>query len=119
LTSTASTHRIAFARDGQAASAEAFAQALGADGVRADTPATVLCDGDVGLLRLGHETLPAATLVLDWRHIAMRFGDHSPIGDALQSISGVTTLPCTCTIATDNARPARKPGDGTGQDGMS
>jgi hypothetical protein len=50
---------------GQAASAEAFAQALGAAGVHADTPATVLCDGDAGLWRLQRDTLPAATLVLD------------------------------------------------------
>jgi hypothetical protein len=66
-------HRFAFARNGQAASAEAFAQALAAAGVHADTPATVLCDGDAGLRRLQRETLPEATLVLDWWHIAMRF----------------------------------------------
>jgi len=65
--------RFAFARNGQTASAEAFAQALGAAAVHADTPATVLCDGDAGLWRLQRETLPAATLVLDWWHIAMRF----------------------------------------------
>ena len=59
-------HRFAFARNGQAASAEAFAQALAAAGVHADTPATVLCDGDAGLWRLQRETLRAATLVLDW-----------------------------------------------------
>ena len=39
-------HRFAFARNGQPASPEAFAQALAAAGVRADTPASVLCDGD-------------------------------------------------------------------------
>jgi hypothetical protein len=66
-------HRFAFARNGQAASVEAFAQALAAAGVHADTSATVLCDGDAGLWRLQRETLPAATLVLDWWHIAMRF----------------------------------------------
>jgi hypothetical protein len=76
-------HRFAFARNGQAASAEAFAQALGAAGVHADTPATVLCDGDSGLWRLQRETLPAATLVLDWWHIAMRF-EH-----ALQAARGL------------------------------
>ena len=43
-------HRFAFARNGQAASADAFAQALVAAGVHADTPATVLCDGDAGFL---------------------------------------------------------------------
>src|SRR3954452_18145799 len=68
-----SQHRFAFARNGQAASAEAFAQALTAAGVHADTPATVLCDGDAGLWRLQREVLPAATLVLDWWHVAMRF----------------------------------------------
>jgi len=76
-------HRFAFARNGQAASAEAFAQALAAAGVYADTPATVLCDGDAGLWRLQRETLPAATLVLDWWHIAMRF-EH-----ALQAARGL------------------------------
>jgi hypothetical protein len=76
-------YRFAFARNGQAASAEAFAQVLAAAGVHADTPATVLCDGDAGLWRLQRETLPAATLVLDWWHIAMRF-EH-----ALQSACGL------------------------------
>jgi len=66
-------HRFAFARNGQAASADAFAQALAAAGVRADTPATVLCDGDAGLWRLQRETLPAATVALDWWHVAIRF----------------------------------------------
>ena len=76
-------HRFAFARNGRAASVEAFAQALAAAGVHADTPATVLCDGDAGLWRLQRETLPAATLVLDWWHIAMRF-EH-----ALQTARGL------------------------------
>jgi hypothetical protein len=53
-----SQHRFAFARNGQAASAEAFAHALAAAGMHADTPATVLCDGDAGLWRLQRETLP-------------------------------------------------------------
>ena len=69
----AGAHRFAFARNGQAASADAFAQALAAAGVHADTPATVLCDGDAGLRRLQRETLPAATVVLDWWHVAIRF----------------------------------------------
>ncbi|MFL5285767.1 MAG: ISKra4 family transposase [Rhodopila sp.] len=76
-------HRFAFARNGQAASAEAFAQALAAAGVQADTPATVLSDGDAGLWRLQRETLPAATVVLDWWHAAMRF-EH-----ALQAARGL------------------------------
>ena len=66
-------HRFAFARNGQAASAEAFRQALAAAGVGADTPAAVLCDGDAGLWRLQREVLPGATLALDWWHIAVRF----------------------------------------------
>jgi len=45
-------HRFAFARNGQAIASEAFRQALAAAGVHADTPATVLCDGDAGLWRL-------------------------------------------------------------------
>jgi hypothetical protein len=66
-------HRFAFARNGQTASAEAFAQALAAAGVHADTPATVLSDGDAGLWRLQRQALPAATVVLDWWHAAIRF----------------------------------------------
>lgn len=76
-------HRFAFVRNGQAASAEAFAQALAAAGVHADTPATVLCDGDAGLWRLQRETLPDATVVLDWWHLAVRF-EH-----ALQAARGL------------------------------
>ena len=66
-------HRFAFARNGQAISAEAFRQALAAAGVHVDTPATVLCDGDAGLWRLQREALPGATIVLDWWHAAVRF----------------------------------------------
>jgi hypothetical protein len=76
-------HRFAFARKGQAASTEAFARALAAAGVRADMPTTVLCDGDAGLWRLQRETLPTATVVLDWWHIAIRF-EH-----ALQTARGL------------------------------
>src|SRR4051794_25933822 len=66
-------HRFAFARNGQAASAAAFRQALATAGVRADMPATVLGDGDAGLWRLQREVLPGATIVLDWWHAAVRF----------------------------------------------
>src|SRR4051812_8472436 len=66
-------HRFAFARNGQATASEAFRQALAAAGVRTDTPATVLCDGDAGLWRLQREALPGATIVLDWWHAAVRF----------------------------------------------
>ena len=76
-------HRFAFARNGQAVSAEAFRQALAAVGVGADTPATVLCDGDAGLWRLQRAVLPGATIVLDWWHAAVRF-EH-----ALQAARGL------------------------------
>src|SRR3954469_18492487 len=54
-------HRFAFARNGPATASEAFTQALATAGVQADTPATVLCDGDAGLWRLQREALPGAT----------------------------------------------------------
>ncbi len=76
-------HRFAFARNGQAVSAEAFRQAPAATGVNADTPATVLCDGDAGLWRLQRAVLPGATVVLDWWHAAVRF-EH-----ALQAARGL------------------------------
>src|SRR3954451_4465789 len=76
-------HRFAFARNGQATASEAFRQALATAGVRADTPATVLCDGDAGLWRLQREALPGATIVLDWWHAAVRF-EH-----ALQAARGL------------------------------
>jgi hypothetical protein len=66
-------HRFAFTRNGQAASTEAFREALAAAGVGANTPSTVLCDGDAGLWRLQREVLPGATPVLDWWHAAVRF----------------------------------------------
>src|SRR5215213_7094818 len=76
-------HRFAFARNGQATASEAFRQALVTAGVRTDTPATVLCDGDAGLWRLQREALPGATIVLDWWHAAVRF-EH-----ALQAARGL------------------------------
>src|SRR4051812_11642390 len=93
-------HRFAFARSGPAASAAAFRQALATAGVQADTPATVLCDGDAGLWRLQREVLPGATIVLDWWHAAVRFGhalqaarglgagtaDTSPVQDAVRTL---------------------------------
>jgi hypothetical protein len=91
-------HRFAFARNGQAASAEAFAQALTAAGVHADTPATVLCDGDAGLWRLQREALPAATVVLDWWHVAIRF-EH-----ALQTARGLGAGAANADLANDAVR---------------
>ncbi len=66
-------YRFAFVRRGQVAASDAFRQALAAAGVSANTPATVLCDGDAGLWRLQREVLPGATVVLDWWHAAVRF----------------------------------------------
>ena len=59
-------HRFAFVRDGQVPASKAFRRAPAAAGVGADTPATVLCDGDAGLWQLQREVLPNATPVLDW-----------------------------------------------------
>jgi len=76
-------HRFAFVRDGQVPASEAFRRALAAAGVGAETPATVLCDGDAGLWQLQREVLPNATPVLDWWHAAVRF-EH-----ALQAARGL------------------------------
>ena len=65
--------RFAFARNGPTIASDAFKQALAVAGVHADTPATVLCDGDAGLWRLQREALPRATVVLDWWHAAVPF----------------------------------------------
>ena len=75
--------RFAFARNSPAIASDAFNQALAAAGVSADTPATVLSDGDAGLWRLQREALPNATIVLDWWHVAVRF-EH-----ALQTARGL------------------------------
>ena len=75
--------RFAFARNSPAIASDAFRQALAVAGVTADTPATVLSDGDAGLWRLQREALPNATIVLDWWHAAVRF-EH-----ALQAARGL------------------------------
>jgi len=75
--------RFAFARNSPTIASDAFKQALAVAGVTADTPTTVLSDGDAGLWRLQRETLPNATMVLDWWHAAVRF-EH-----ALQAASGL------------------------------
>ena len=77
--------RFAFARNSPTIASDAFKQALAVAGVHADTPATVLCDGDAGLWRLQREALPKATVVLDWWHAAVRF-EH-----ALQAARGLGT----------------------------
>ena len=66
-------HRFAFTRTGATTTTKAFQQALAASGVDANTPATVLCDGDAGLWQLQRKVLPGATVVLDWWHAAVRF----------------------------------------------
>ena len=65
--------RFAFARNSPAIASDAFRQALAVAGVTADTPATVLSDGEAGLWRLQRKALPNATVVLDWWHVAVRF----------------------------------------------
>jgi hypothetical protein len=75
--------RFAFARNSPTIASDAFQHALAEAGVTADTPATVLCDGDAGLWRLQREALPNATIVLDWWHAAVRF-EH-----ALQAARGL------------------------------
>jgi hypothetical protein len=73
ISAQGSQSRFAFARNSPAIASGAFKQALAMAGVTADTPATVLCDGDAGLWRLQREALPNATVVLDWWHAAVRF----------------------------------------------
>jgi hypothetical protein len=65
--------RFAFARNSPAIASDAFRQGLAVAGVTAETPATVLSDGEAGLWRLQRELLPNATVVLDWWHAAVRF----------------------------------------------
>jgi len=86
-------HRFAFTRTGPTATAEAFRAALAAAGVGANTPATVLCDGDAGLWRLQREVLPSATPVLDWWHAAVRF-EH-----ALQAARGLGVNTAEASLA--------------------
>jgi hypothetical protein len=75
-------HRFAFARNGQAASAETFAQALAA----------------AGLWRMQREALPAATVVLDWWHVAIRF-EH-----ALQTARGLSAGAAGADLADEAVR---------------
>jgi hypothetical protein len=91
-------HRFAFARDGQVTATEPLRRALAAAGVGADTPATVLADGEAGLWRLQREVLPGATLVLDWWHAAVRF-EH-----ALRAARGLGAGTADTFLAEDAAR---------------
>ena len=90
--------RFAFARNGPTIASEAFKQALAAAGVQADTPATVLCDGDAGLWRMQHEVLPKATVVLDWWHAAVHF-EH-----ALQAARGLGACAADKRLADEAVR---------------
>src|SRR4051794_28295485 len=89
-------HRFAFPRTGLIATTEAFRAALAAAGVGADTPATVLCDGDAGLWRLQRGVLPGATVVLDWWHAAVRF-EHAL--QAARSLGAGTADACLAEAA--------------------
>jgi hypothetical protein len=91
-------HRLAFVRNAPVAASEAFQQVLAAAGVDADTPATVLCDGDAGLWRLQRAALPRATVVLDWWHLAVRF-EH-----ALQAARGLGAGTAEKHLADEAAR---------------
>ncbi len=90
--------RFAFARNGPTIASEAFKQALAAAGVQADTPATVLCDGDAGLWRMQREVLPKATVVLDWWHAAVHF-EH-----ALQAARGLGACAADTHLADEAIR---------------
>ena len=90
--------RFAFARNSPTIASDAFKQALAVAGVQADTPATVLCDGDAGLWRLQREALPHAVVVLDWWHAAVRF-EH-----ALQAARGLGTGSADTDLADEAVR---------------
>jgi hypothetical protein len=94
--------RFAFARNSPTVASDAFKQALAVAGVTADTPVTVLSDGDAGLWRLQRESLPNATVVLDWWHAAVRF-EH-----ALQAARGLgaadTHLSCEAVRGLERAK---------------
>jgi hypothetical protein len=81
-------HRFAFVRNGPMVASDAFKQALAVAGVDADTPSTVLYDGDAGLWRLQRATLPDAMVVLDWWHLAVRF---EPALQAARGLGAGTT----------------------------
>jgi len=91
-------HRFASARSGQATAAERLRQALAAAGVSADTPATVLYDGDAGLWQLQREVLSDATVVLDWWHAAV------PFEHALQAARGLGAGTADAHLASEAVR---------------
>jgi hypothetical protein len=95
-------HRFAFTRTGPTATTEAFRAALAAVGVDANTPATVLCDGDAGLWRLQRKVLPDAMVVLDWWHAAVRF-EH-----ALQAARGLSANAVDAPLADTAVRGLKR-----------
>jgi hypothetical protein len=95
-------HRFAFTRTGPTATTEAFRAALAAVGVDANTPATVLCDGDAGLWRLQRKVLPDARVVLDWWHAAVRF-EH-----ALQAARGLSANAVDAPLADTAVRGLKR-----------
>jgi hypothetical protein len=98
IASDGAQHRFAFPRAGEATATEAFRQALAAAGVGADTPATVLADGEAGLWRLQRAALPDAAIVLDWWHVAVRF-EH-----ALRAARGLGAGAAEAHLAEEAAR---------------
>ncbi len=96
--------RFAFTRTGPAATAEAFRAALAAAGVDANTPATVLCDGDAGLWQLQRKVLPDATVVLDWWHAAVRFEHALQAARSLGAGTVEASLAATAVRALERAK---------------
>ena len=97
-------HRFAFTRTGTTATAEAFRSALAAVGVDADTPATVLCDGDAGLWQLQREVLPNATVALDWWHTAVRFEHALQAARSLGAGTAEASLAASAVRALERAK---------------
>jgi hypothetical protein len=97
-------HRFAFTRTGPTATAEAFRAALAAVGVDANTPTTVLCDGDTGLWQLQRKVLPNATVVLDWWHAAVRFEHALQAARGLGAGTAEASLAATAVRALERAK---------------
>jgi hypothetical protein len=97
-------HRFAFTRTGPTATAAAFRTALAAVGVDANTPATVLCDGDAGLWQLQREALPGATPVLDWWHAAVRFEHALQAARSLGKGTAESSLAATAVRGLERAK---------------
>jgi hypothetical protein len=72
--------------------------------VDADTPATVLCDGDAGLWRLQRQVLPNATPVLDWWHAAVRFEHALQAARGLGKGTAEASLPDTAVRGLERAK---------------